>query len=169
MRRIAYQRATRTFGIITLSSAQDSSSFKVLAQGSWEAVAELKLEPGELGTAVCSCTHPSKPDVEVRPCLLKLLFSQVTCTSGMHDSVGGATLGNFQIYAYASVANAVRQSCSSTQNNSECSTARPVFVVAVGGVFVGYISRFYYNSSSATMMSGPTAVSYTHLTLPTKA
>lgn len=65
VRRIAYQRSTRTFGIITLSSARDCSSVKVLAQGSWDVVAELQLQQEELGTAVCSCVHPNNPDVEV--------------------------------------------------------------------------------------------------------
>lgn len=64
-RRIAYQRATRSFGILTLSAAQDSSSFKVLAQGSWDVVAALQLQQEELGTSICSCAHPDKPDIEV--------------------------------------------------------------------------------------------------------
>jgi hypothetical protein len=55
-RRIAYQRSTRTFGVLTLSAAHDSSSFKVLVQGSWEIVAALQLQQDELGTSICSVT-----------------------------------------------------------------------------------------------------------------
>ena len=67
-RRITYQKSTKTFGIITLSPTQDSSAFKVLAQSSWDVVAALQLQQDELGTAICSCMHPDKPDVEVCLC-----------------------------------------------------------------------------------------------------
>lgn len=66
-RRIAYQRSTKSFAVVTLSVELNACFVRVLSQTSWEVVASLQLEEDENASAICCVPHPTAPEQEVRP------------------------------------------------------------------------------------------------------